>query len=101
MKLICGQFYAKPGLRQAYLDAARHHLEETRKEEGCLFFHLVPMPDHPDGMLLAEGFVSEEAHFRHTQTDRMQALWAVGPRLLARVEICNLVGDAEVQHETF
>lgn len=101
MKLIAGQFYARPGLRQAYLDAARHHLEESRKEDGCLFFHLVAMPDHPDGMVLSEAFASEQAHRRHEDTDRMRALWAIGPTLLARVEIYNLVGDGAIEREMF
>lgn len=101
MKLILGRFHARPGKRQAYLDAAQHHLEETRREEGCVFFHLLPMPDHPDGMVLCEGFVSEEAHRRHEDTDRMRALWAVGPQLLAQVEIHEMTGDATLRIEKF
>lgn len=101
MKLIVGHFYAKPGRRQDYLDAARHHLEESRKEPGCLFFDLVPMPDHPDGILLAEGFVSEAAHRQHEDTDRMRALWAVGPTLLTRVDIQEVVAEAGNKREDF
>lgn len=101
MKLIAAQFYAKPGLRQDLLDAARHHQEETRKEEGCMFFHLVPMPDNPDGLLLTEGFVSEEAHRRHADTERMRALLDMWPRLLARVDYYALAGEGTIEHETF
>ena len=101
MKLISAQFYAKPGLRQTLLDAAHHHQVETRKEEGCLFFHLVPMPDNPDGLILSEGFVSEEAHQKHADTDRMRALLAQWPTLLARVDYYTLTGEGIVEHETF
>ncbi len=101
MKLIVGHFYARPGQRQNYLDAARHHMEESRKEPGCLFFEFVPLPDHPDGMLLAEGFVSEEVHRLHESTEHMRALWAVGPDLLDRVDIHNLVASTERKQERF
>ena len=55
------------------------------------------MPGHPDKMLLAEAFTSEEAHRRHEDTDHMRALWRVGPELLSHVVIDSVVTD-EVQH---
>jgi quinol monooxygenase YgiN len=93
MKLIVGTFTAKPGRRADYLAAARDHLEQSRLDPDCLYIELVPMPDHPDRMLLAEAFTSEEAHRRHEDTDHMRALWRVGPELLARVVIDSVVTD--------
>lgn len=98
MKLITGVFTARPGKRYAYLAAAGDHIERTRSEPGCLFFHLVPSPEHPDIMLLSEGFADAAAHRRHEDTDHMRALWAVGPALLAEVEIYSMVSD-EVEHK--
>ena len=98
MKLIVGMFTAKPGCRDAYLAAARHHLEQSRRDPECLYIELVPMPDHPDRMLLAEAFTSEAAHRRHEDTDHMRALWKVGPELLAHVVIDNVIA-AEVEHK--
>ena len=97
MKIIVGFFTAKPGKRDAYLAAARSHLEQSRLNPECLYIELVPMPDHPDRMLLAEAFTSEEAHRRHEDTDHMRDLWAVGPELLAHVMIDNAVTD-QVEH---
>lgn len=97
MKLIVGTFTAKPGRREAYLAAARDHLEQSRLEPECLYIELVPLPDHPDKMLLAEAFTSEEAHRRHEDTDHMRALWKVGPDLLAHVVIDSMVSD-QVEH---
>ena len=51
--------------------------------------------------MLLEGFVSEEDHRRHEDTDRMRALWAVGRQLLARVEIFALTGEADRVVEEF
>lgn len=98
MKLIVGFLTAKPGKREAFLEAARHHAEESRKEPGCLYFELVPMPDDPDRMLLAEAFVSEGAHRLHEGTDRMRALWAVMPDLLAHTSFDSVVSD-DIAHE--
>ena len=97
MKLIVGTFTAKPGRRAAYLAAARDHLEQSRLEPECLYIELVPMPDHPDKLLLAEAFTSEAAHRRHEDTDHMRALWKVGPELLSHVVIDSVVTD-DVQH---
>ena len=54
MKLIVGFFTTRPGRRADYLAAARDHLEQSRLEPECLYIELVPMPDHPDRILLAE-----------------------------------------------
>jgi len=98
MKLIVGTFTARPGRREDYLAAARDHLEQSRLEPECLWIELVPMPDHPDKMLLSEAFTSEEAHRRHEDTDHMRALWKVGPELLAHVVIDSVVSD-DVEHK--
>ena len=93
MKLIVGTFTAKPGRRADYLAAARDHLERSRLDPECLWIELVPMPDHPDKMLLSEAFTGEAAHRRHEDTDHMRALWKVGPVLLAHVVIDSIVSD--------
>lgn len=97
MKCIIGFFTTKPGKREEYLEAARDHLEKSRLDPDCLYLELVPMPDHPDKILLAEAFTSEEAHRRHEDTDHMRALWAVGPILLSHVVIDNVI-SASVDH---
>lgn len=98
MKLIVGVFTTKPGRRDEYLRAAQYHLEQSRLDPECLYIELVPMPQHPDKILLAEAFTSEEAHRRHEDTDHMRALWAVGPSLLSHVVIDNVVAAA-VEHK--
>jgi quinol monooxygenase YgiN len=95
MKLIVGIITAKPGKRDAFLAAAREHAEASRREPGCFYFELAPIPEHPDKLLLAEGFVDEAAHRAHEDTDHMRALWAVMPDLLERFEIDNMVGEAD------
>ncbi len=97
MKLIVGFFETKPGQREAYLEAARDHLEKSRLDPDCHYIELVPMPGHPDRILLAEAFTSEAAHRRHEDTDHMRALWAVGPSLLSHVVIDSMVSDS-VEH---
>ncbi len=97
MKLIVGFFFTRPGKRDTYLAAARAHLEHSRRDPDCLYIELVPMPEHPDKILLAEAFTSEEAHRRHEDTDLMRALWAVGPELLSHVVIDNVI-SAKVEH---
>jgi quinol monooxygenase YgiN len=97
VKIIVGYFTTKPGRREEYLAAAQDHLVQSRLEPDCLYIELVPMPDHPDKILLAEAFTSEAAHRRHEDTDHMRALWAVGPKLLAHVVIDNVI-SAEVEH---
>ncbi len=97
MKIIVGYFTTKPRQRDAYLAAAQNHLERSRLDPDCLYIELVPMPDHPDRILLAEAFTSEEAHRRHEDTDHMRELWAVGPKLLSHVVIDNVI-SAQVEH---
>lgn len=93
MKLIAGYLTAKPGKRDAFLAAARRHAEESRKEPGCIFFELAPLPDQPDRMLLAEAFVSDEAHRQHEDTEHMRELWKVMPDLLEHADLYNVVSE--------
>jgi hypothetical protein len=51
------------------------------------------MPHHLDKAPLAEPFTSEEAHRRHEDTVRMQALWEVGREFLAQVVIASVLAD--------
>lgn len=99
MKLIVGYLTAKPGKREAFLAAAQDHAEQSRLEPGCRYFELLPLPDHPDRMLLAEAFDSEAAHRTHEDTDHMRALWAVMPQMLVHASIDNVVSDAVVHDE--
>jgi quinol monooxygenase YgiN len=101
MKLIVGHLTAKPGQRDAFIAAARNHAEATRKEPGCYYFELVPLPDHPDRMLLAEAFASDEAHRLHEDTDLMRELWSVMPEMLTEVTLDNVVADAEHIRDRF
>lgn len=97
MKIIVGFFTTKPGRRAEYLAAAHDHLQKSRLDPDCLYIELVPMPDHPDRILLAEAFTSEAAHRRHEDTDHMRALWKVGPILLSNVVIDNVISE-QVEH---
>jgi len=83
MKIIVGFFTTKTGKRAEYLEAARDHLQKSRLDPDCLYIELVPMPDDPGRILLAEAFTSEEAHRRHEDTDHMRALWEVGRGFVA------------------
>ncbi len=101
MKIIVGVFTTKPGKRDEYLSAAQDHLERSRKDADCHYIELLPM-EHPDQILLAEAFVSEEAHRRHEDTNHMRALWKVGPSLLSEVVIDNVISErVEHIHERF
>lgn len=93
MKIIVGFFTTKPGRRAEYLDAAQDHLRKSRLDPDCLYIELVPMPDHPDRILLVEAFTDEAAHRRHEDTDHMRALWKVGPILLSNVVIDNVISQ--------
>ncbi len=97
MKIIIGFFTSRPGRRAEYLAAAQDHLQKSRLDPDCLYIELVPMPDHPDRILLAEAFTSEAAHRRHEDTDHMRALWKVGPLLLSHVVIDNVISE-QVEH---
>jgi quinol monooxygenase YgiN len=97
MKIIVGFFTTRPGRREEYLAAAQDHLRQSRLDPDCLYIELVPMPDHPDRILLAEASTSEAAHRRHEDTDHMRALWKVGPVLLSHVVIDNVISE-QVEH---
>jgi quinol monooxygenase YgiN len=98
MKIIVGFFTTKPGRREEYLAVAQDHLQKSRLDPECLYIELVPVPDDPDRILLAEAFTSEAAHRRHEDTDHMRALWKVGPSLLSHVMIDNVI-SAQVEHK--
>ena len=97
MKIVVGFFTTKAGRRGEYLAASQDHLEKSCLDPDCLYIELVPMPDHPDRIVLAEAFTSEAAHRRHEDTDHMRALWKVGPSLLSHVVIDNVTSE-QVEH---
>ncbi len=97
MKIIVGFFITKPGRRDEYLAAAQEHLQKSRLDPDCLYIELVPTPDHPDRILLAEAFTDEAAHRRHEDSGHMRALWKVGPVLLSHVVIDNVISE-KIEH---
>lgn len=99
MKMVIGFFTTKPGKREEYLAAAPEHLRLSRLDPDCRYLEIIPMPDHPDRLLLAEAFDRKEAHCAHRETDHMRELWAVGERLLAHVAIDTASHEHKV--ETF
>jgi quinol monooxygenase YgiN len=99
MKLIVGYLTARPRQREAFLAAMQDHAEQSRREPGCHYFELLPLPDHPDRMLLAEAFASEAAHRQHEDTDHMRAAWGVMGQMLVHASIDNVVSDKVVHDE--
>jgi quinol monooxygenase YgiN len=66
-KYILGWFKLHPDKQDEFGALARDYSRRCREEEGCLFFELVPHHDDIDTFLLAEAFVSEEAHAWHLE----------------------------------
>ncbi|MNL58942.1 hypothetical protein D3C87_1826260 [compost metagenome] len=60
MKIILGFFVTQPGKRAEYLAAAQDHREKSRLDPDCFYIELLPMPEHPHKIMLAEAIASEE-----------------------------------------
>lgn len=64
-KYILGWFKLRAGKREEFGALALRYAQVCREEEGCLFFELLPHHEETETYLLAEAFISEEAHSWH------------------------------------
>jgi quinol monooxygenase YgiN len=94
MKFITGWLTCLPGARDEFLSLMQAPAELTRREEGCVFFEFHPHADHPDMVILIEGFRDAEAHEAHRHTAHMTVLQTELRRLVGKVRLCNAIaGD--------
>jgi len=84
---------AKPG-READLEGAlRAVVEPTRRQPGCLSFHLYRPVEAPGTIMAFECWATEADHDRHLQGDHVKRLMAVfgdviaGPPTFLRVDV--------------
>ena len=77
---ITVEFKVKAGKEKDFEAAFKPALEATRKEPGCVAYHLNRDPDHPDVYTMYEQFKSVaavDAHLKEKHTETL--LKAVGP----------------------
>ena len=97
MKFLVGYFTARPGQRDILLEKAAVQAAGTRAEPGCLYFEMVPLPDRPDDILLAECFVDAEAHRLHSETPHQKWFQGELRKYASRVDI-YIITDDDPQH---
>jgi len=90
-KYILGWIKLDPANRIAFTLAANDYARACRAEEGCLFFELVPHHEADDTFLLAECFVSEEAHKWHHDQEHFVAFVKVLNKLCLSGRFENVI----------
>ncbi|MCC8189366.1 MAG: antibiotic biosynthesis monooxygenase [Planctomycetes bacterium] len=73
MIIVAAKCKAKPGKRDAFIQAAQPCIEATRKEEGCLFYTLYASTENDVDLLYFERWTSREALKAHGASAHMRA----------------------------
>ena len=95
MKFITGWLTCRPGTRDEFLSVMRIPAEQTRREEGCVFFEYHLHSDDGDVVILIEGFRNEAAHEAHRHTPHMAVMQTEIRRLVGRIRLCYAVAGEE------
>jgi quinol monooxygenase YgiN len=78
---MCVRFQAKPGFKDELRLRLNEMVEETVKEDGCLFYDLHVDRDDDSVFYFFEGWENQAAHDLHGQTAHVKALVADVPKL--------------------
>ena len=90
-QLLIGTYKMRHGMRQAFLKKAAVLAECFLKEEGCLGYQYLPVPEDPDGLVLIERWASAEDQRRHTKTKAFAELAAWKPDYVADTRLERFV----------
>jgi quinol monooxygenase YgiN len=92
MMHIVGSVTARPGMGSSFFHLAREHATRTRKEPGCIFFHVEQVVDDPNLLIVAECYVDAAAHASHDASSYMQDFMKVIDSHLATLRFNMIVG---------
>lgn len=84
MRYVIGRVWIRPGKREEFIRIVGDFVGASRKESGCLYYHLAAMPDDPNGLILAEGWASAETHGAHTASEHFKAFGTTFMSYLSR-----------------
>jgi quinol monooxygenase YgiN len=93
MKFITGWLTLKPGTRDEFLSLMAAPSEETRREDGCVYFEFHLHASDRDIVILIEAFRDAAAHELHRHTAHMTVLQTELRRFATRVRLWECVGD--------
>lgn len=78
---MCVRFQAKPEYKEELRLRLNEMVEETVKEDGCLFYDLHVDRDDDSVFYFFEGWENQAVHDLHEQTAHVKALVADVPKL--------------------
>ena len=82
-------YTAKPGMRQAYVQALRDHgyLETIRKENGCLCYDFYYSEENENVLLLVEKWIDENSQKIHMEQPHMKKVQELKSEYIDQTEL--------------
>lgn len=77
LKMILARIYVKPGKETEFAEAARVMVENSNKEDGCLFYQLYQDPYEKTNFIVVERYKNQAAIDYHFGTEYFKAF---GPK---------------------
>ncbi|WP_225744879.1 putative quinol monooxygenase [Marinilactibacillus sp. Marseille-P9653] len=75
MKVINAQFFIKEDKREVFIEDTKALIAETRKEEGCLEYHLYESLEERNLFIMVEVWADDAAIEIHNQSPLLQKLF--------------------------
>ncbi|MFC6464361.1 putative quinol monooxygenase [Marinilactibacillus sp. GCM10026970] len=75
MKVINAQFFIKEDKREEFLEDTKALIKETRKEEGCIEYHLYESVEEKNTFIMVEIWADQAAIEIHNQSPLLHQLF--------------------------
>lgn len=84
MRYVIGRMWVRAGTRADLLKECTSYVASSRADRGCIYFHIVPMVDEADGVVMIECWETEADHKSHQASDYAKAFGPVAGQYLVR-----------------
>lgn len=91
-KLIIAKFFIKAGNVDAFKVAATEVIDNTRKEEGNIFYYLYQSVENPSEFIFYEKFKDQQSLDFHINTDHYKKFEDTFSKILSKDIELNIMG---------
>ena len=97
MRYVIGRMWLRAGTRREFLDKSKSYVASSQSDTGCIYFHISPMEEDPDAVVMIEAWESLEDHKAHQARDYATAFQPVAGQYIRRGDFQEMTVDKPEQ----
>ena len=93
MRYVIGRMWLRTGTRETFLNKAKSYVASSQADVGCIYFHIAPMVEDLDAVVMIEAWESLETHRAHSASDYARSFQPVGGEYILRGNFQEMTVD--------